>query len=294
MVGFLHYDAANDATKETIAPIVRSDASESLDDRDERFTDQDKIDMKRMGIRQELGRRFRQISSIAFTTTTMSTWETLLTVNTQGLIDGGLAGLFWSLVWSYIGQAFVVLSLAEMASIAPTAGGQYFWVSEFAPKEFQKILSYTSGWLSTLAWQSIVAAGAFIIGELILGMVTINDQSFVPQRWHATLLIIATTIALASFNIFFGKRLADAENVFFTFHILSAITIIVVLLAMTPEKQTAKAVFVEFTDNGGGWSSMGLSVMVGQVTAIFVVLGQSLLQSQSTCNYMSTDSVRRF
>lgn len=39
--------------------------------------------------------------------------------NTQGLIAGGLPGLFWSLVWCYTGQTFVVLSLAEMASMAP-------------------------------------------------------------------------------------------------------------------------------------------------------------------------------
>jgi len=39
-------------------------------------------------------------------------------------MHGGLAGLFWSVVWTSIGQFFVVLSLAEMASMAPTAGGQ--------------------------------------------------------------------------------------------------------------------------------------------------------------------------
>jgi hypothetical protein len=37
--------------------------------------------------------------------------------NTQGLIDGGLAGLFWAYVWNFIGFSFVVLSLAEMASM---------------------------------------------------------------------------------------------------------------------------------------------------------------------------------
>lgn len=37
--------------------------------------------------------------------------------NTQSLISGGLAGLFWSLCWVYIGQLFVILSLAEMSSM---------------------------------------------------------------------------------------------------------------------------------------------------------------------------------
>lgn len=39
----------------------------------------------------------------------------------------------------------MIASLAEMASMAPTAGGQYHWVSEFAPASFQKPLSYVVG-----------------------------------------------------------------------------------------------------------------------------------------------------
>ena len=267
------YEPKVDATIQTIAPITECDASNLTDDQTKGFTDQDKTDMKRMGKKQELIRNFRLLSSIAFTTCNMGTWEILLTANTQGLVAGGSAGLFWSLVWVYVGQAFVILSLAEMASIAPTAGGQYHWVSEFAPRQYQKILSYTSGWLSTLAWQSFVAVDSFIVGEVILGMITINDPSFVPQKWQATLLIIATVLALAAFNFLAGKRLADAENVFFAFHLLAFLPVIVTLLALTPEKQTAKAVFTQFTDNGAGWSSMGLTVMVGQVSCIFVVLG---------------------
>jgi hypothetical protein len=38
--------------------------------------------------------------------------------NTQGLVDGGLAGLFWSYIWSFIGMSLVMASLAEMASMS--------------------------------------------------------------------------------------------------------------------------------------------------------------------------------
>lgn len=39
------------------------------------------------------------------------------------LVDGGTAGMFWSYCWVIFGQFFIVLSLAEMSSMAPTAGG---------------------------------------------------------------------------------------------------------------------------------------------------------------------------
>jgi amino acid transporter len=109
------------------------------------FTVNDQRDMQRMGKQQQFRRGFALFSTIGFTSCVMGTWEILMTSNTQALFAGGSAGLFWSLVWSYTGQTFIVLSLAEMSSMAPTAGGQYHWVSEFAPPKFQKILSYLSG-----------------------------------------------------------------------------------------------------------------------------------------------------
>ena len=88
----------------------------------------DQRDMKRMGKKQEFVRNFRIFTSIAFTSCVMGTWEFLLATSQPALIAGGTAGLFWSMIWCYVGQAFIVLSLAEMASMAPTAGGQYHWV----------------------------------------------------------------------------------------------------------------------------------------------------------------------
>jgi len=43
----------------------------------------------------------------------------------QGLLDGGPAGLIWSFVWTWSGFSMVMLSLAEMASMAPTGKHRY-------------------------------------------------------------------------------------------------------------------------------------------------------------------------
>lgn len=77
-----------------------------------------------MGKRQELQRKFQFLSTVGFASCVLGTWEIFLTASTPGLMNGGLAGLFWSLVWTSFGQFFVALSLAEMSSMAPTAGGQ--------------------------------------------------------------------------------------------------------------------------------------------------------------------------
>ena len=96
------------------------------DDDDHGFTRDDKREMKRMGKKQELRRNFRPLSTIAFTVILQGTWEVLLAASTQGMVDGGLAGLFWSYMWTFIGFSLVMLSLAEMASMAPTSGGKRY------------------------------------------------------------------------------------------------------------------------------------------------------------------------
>ncbi|PNY28121.1 amino-acid permease [Tolypocladium capitatum] len=273
-VGEVHVEAReslrpaewDESLEDDLQPEIRAD-----------FTVHDKRDMRRMGKKQvfrltEYQRNFRLVSTIGFTTCVMGTWEILLSSNTQGLAAGGLAGLFWSLCWAYIGQTFIVLSLAEMASMAPTAGGQYHWVSEFAPPKYQKVLSYLSGWLSAVSWQSIVALNGFLIGAIIQGLVTLNNSDYNPTRWQGTLLVIASVIGVAMFNVFAAKHLPLAEGIFVTIHVFAFFPIIITLLVLAP-KQSAAAVFTQFTDNGAGFPSIALTVMVGQVCTMFVVLG---------------------
>ena len=83
----------------------------------------DARDMLRMGKRQELERNYRAFSAFSFTVVLTATWEFILVSNEQGLIDGGLGGLFWTFIWTFWGFGTVILSLAEMASMAPTSGG---------------------------------------------------------------------------------------------------------------------------------------------------------------------------
>ena len=82
---------------------------------------------------------------VGFACTLIATWEVLLTTLTTIMTNGGTAGVIWAFLVVFVGFSFVYLSIAEMASMAPTSGGQYHWVSEFAPRRVQKPLSYLVG-----------------------------------------------------------------------------------------------------------------------------------------------------
>jgi amino acid transporter len=54
-----------------------------------------------------------------------NTWEFGVVTSTFGLANGGTAGTIWISIIVTIGMFLGVLSLAEVASMAPTSGGQY-------------------------------------------------------------------------------------------------------------------------------------------------------------------------
>lgn len=88
-------------------------------------TAQDDLDMQRLGKVQQFKRNFSLWSSIGFVAIYMATWEFVLVSLSVGFSNGGYAGLFWCFITTTVAYSTVVASLAEMASMAPTSGGQY-------------------------------------------------------------------------------------------------------------------------------------------------------------------------
>jgi len=123
---------------------------------------------------------------------------------------------------------------------------------------------------------------------MIQGLISLNNSDYVPARWQATLLIFASVIAIGMFNVFGAKHLPLAEGIFVTFHIVALLPIIIVLLVLAP-KQSASAVFTKFTDNGSNYPTIVWTVFVGQVNAMFTVLGKSCFRpARSTFKFVVT------
>jgi choline transport protein len=140
----------NDATGLVVREVSHSNLEDSLEHSEEELyhsTIVDARDMQRMGKAQELIRNYRLVSMVSFVGLATSAWELALFQATPGIINGGLPTLIYGNIWCFIGFFPVVLSLAEMSSMAPIAGAQYHWVSEFAPEKYQKLLSYLTGYV---------------------------------------------------------------------------------------------------------------------------------------------------
>lgn len=126
--------------------------------------------------------------------------------------------------------------------------------------------------MSTLSWQAGNASGSFLTGTIVQALLVVNYPDYTPQAWQGTLFVFAMVLILFLVNIWGAPLWALIQNGLMVLHILFFLVVIIVLWVMAPH-QSAKAVFTGFS-NEGGWNSMGLSLMVGQITAIYSLLGK--------------------
>ncbi|KAF2227821.1 putative GABA permease [Elsinoe ampelina] len=241
----------------------------------------DQRDMVRMGRRQQVRRVFRTWSLLSFTCIVTSTWEYLMLGLDTGLTLGGRAGLFWAYIWSMIFFAFLSASIAEMASMAPTAGGQYHWVSEFAPPKYQKPMSYVTAWLSCLSWQAGNAYGNLLTGSMVETLI----QHFRPDHelipWRSTLLVLPGLILVTLFNLGGHKYLPVLQNVTMIIHIVGCVLCIVTVWVTAPHIYPADVVFS--WNNTSGYNNMFIVMMIGQNAC------QSALASTDSAAHMAEE-----
>lgn len=215
-------------------------------------------------------RNFRFHSILGLSLILMSSWESLLGTIAFGLSDGGPSGLLYTYLISYLGFIAVVVSMAEMASMAPASGGQYHWVSEFAPLHVQKRLSYLIGWVSILGYQIGVTITAFSSGLAIQGLIVLhNSNTYAPKKWHATAISSCITICVAQLNIFFATQLPLVEGTIMALHIAGWVAIVVVLWVLGP-RTPSDNVWKSFLDPG--WDNCEYVVI--QIYARYLLFSQ--------------------
>ncbi|KAI4199835.1 MAG: hypothetical protein LQ350_004366 [Teloschistes chrysophthalmus] len=240
---------------------------------DKTADERDREDLARLGKKQVLKRNFGFLSMLGFSCTMLVTWEGLLVLFVQGLTNGGPTGLIYGFILAWIGTLAVFLTLAEMASMAPTSSGQYHWVAMLTPMSCRKFLSYLTGWVTVTGWQAFVASVFYLTGTLIQGLIVLEHPDYEPKLWHGTLLFWAIAACAVFVNTVVSRALPALERFILVVHVLGFLAIITPLVYLSPHT-SSHDVFGRFL-NAGGWSSQGLSFFVGVIGNVFAFLGMN-------------------
>lgn len=122
-----------------------------------------------------------------------------------------------------------------------------------------------------MAWQAGNAQGVLLVGTLIQDIISINNPSYSFPRWHASLLVIGAVLIAFVGNVYGAKVLHVWQNAVFAIHVLAYFAFIIPIWVNAP-RATSAEVWTEFS-NSGGWPTLGLSVLAGQLSGVVSQVG---------------------
>ncbi|WP_279579998.1 amino acid permease [Fodinicola feengrottensis] len=136
--------------------------------------------LHQLGYAQELRRTMSGFSNFAVSFTIISILSGCLTLYGTGMKTGGPTVMVWG--WLFVGvmTLLVGLSMAEVCSSYPTAGGLYYWSAKLAPKN-PAMWSWFTGWFNFLG-QVAVTAGIDFGAAFFLNALLDLQFGFTPDR----------------------------------------------------------------------------------------------------------------
>ncbi|KAK6429016.1 hypothetical protein LTR95_014836 [Oleoguttula sp. CCFEE 5521] len=149
-------------------------------------------------------------------------------------------------------------------------------ISKFTSSSTGRRRFFASGWLSLISWHSMLALNCYMMADTIQAMIQVTHPTYVATAGHTTGLSIATVLLAAACVVLLNHHLPIYEAVFSICHYFCFVPILVALFIMAT-KRSAREVFIEFTHIGGGWQSLSLSVLVGQVSNVYVALNSAAI-----------------
>ncbi|CAH0021633.1 unnamed protein product [Clonostachys rhizophaga] len=186
----------------------------------------------RLGHEQELPRSFSMFTLAALCSCLMATWEALASVLATALVSGGPPCLLYNYIAALVFTACITVSLAEIASIYPTAGGQYHWVSAMSPPSKRSLPAFLTGWISIGGQILFSASAAFAGGLQMQGLIVLNNDGFVSEPWQGVLFYWAILAYSAATNIWGLRVLPHINTAAGVLHLAGFIGVVITLLVM--------------------------------------------------------------
>jgi amino acid transporter len=211
--------------------------------------DEDERTLAELGYKQELSRAWSGFTNFAISFTIISvlagTWTTFGTAWN----NGGPVGISWG--WPIICALVltVAVSMAELTSAFPTAGGPYWWAARLGGPGW----SWITGWMNIVGLVGIVASVGYgaatflnitlgVYGVDIFGVNFADTQHFLFEQF---ILFVLVLLLYTLVNIFGDRILALANNISVGWHVLGVVVIIALLAFIPDHHQNFDFVFTE-------------------------------------------------
>ncbi|MEO3935836.1 amino acid permease [Dermatophilaceae bacterium Soc4.6] len=230
----------------------------------------DEATLAALGYKQELHRGMSGFSNFAVSFSIISVLSGCITTFYLGMDAGGPMAitLGWPLVGVFV--LCVALAMAEICSSYPTAGGLYFWAGRLAVRGKRHWAWYV-GWFNFLGEVAVTAAidyGAAITWMALLNLVFGLEVSL-TSTFVAFVIIIGLHGLLNTFGVNLVRLLS---NISAWWH-LGGVAVIVVVLAVVPDKHQSISWTFTSTANETGFTNPVYVFLIGLLLAQYTFTG---------------------
>ncbi|KAF2098757.1 amino acid transporter [Rhizodiscina lignyota] len=187
------------------------------------------------------------------------------------LLQGGPATLLYGMIISASLYISIALTMAELASVYPTAGGQYHFVSILTPKSLNRGLSYICGLLTNFSWIAIGASVLMIPSMQITALVSLYRPTYVVKAWHEFLIYEGFGLVILLYNLFAVKKLPRTHDVGFVLTLTLFVATTLTFVIRSSPKANNDFVWATFT-NFTGWPD-GVCFLTSLLTTCFIFAG---------------------
>ena len=237
--------------------------------------------LHRLGYAQELFRAMGGFRNFAISFTIISILAGCLTSYNIGFEHGGPMWVVYG--WLLVGlmATIISLSMAEIASAYPTAGGLYYWASKLGSPGW----GWATGWFNLIGQVAVTAAigyGLALFGQALFDFwfsYSAHMEDWFGATFDAsTYILYALFLTAAALINLLNIRLTSGLNMISAWwHMIFVLVIVAILIIVPNDHQSVSYVFTETVNNsgyGGSTTSFGL--------AFLLVLGLGMLLPQYT------------
>ncbi|ODH52696.1 hypothetical protein GX48_01182 [Paracoccidioides brasiliensis] len=270
---------------------IETVSSPVSDPGDKSSLDEDAMKLAAMGYSQDMRRKFSLLSLLGVGFSLTNSWFGMSASLVTGIPSGGPLLVMYGIPWIAFVSSCVAITLSELASSMPNAGGQYFWANELSSRKYANFSSYLTGWF---AWAGSIFTSASVALGLAaagVGMWQLGHPGLLPQNpfsviesWHIVVAYQVINLWCFLFNCV-GKLLPKVATTTLYLSLISFTVIIITVPSKAPTHQDAKFVFATFINNTG-WKSDGIAFIVGLMNPnwVFACLDSATHMAEEVAN----------
>ncbi|KAI5966219.1 TPO5 [Candida pseudojiufengensis] len=245
------------------------------------FTDRDDDEIEEIEhfkYKQELERKLTVTSVIGLGFTVMGVPFGLSSTLWISLMDGANVTILYGWIIVCIMSLFVVLSLSEIISKYPTAGGVYHFSALLSPEKYSLISSWITGWLLLIGNWTYAVSIMFSGSQFILSIFGLKDFEYKEDRFFVLGVYFLILLFVGLINVKFSKHLEKINKMCILWTIYTVLAIDVLLIFFAKKTNSVKTILTKFDNSRSGWPDP-IAFIVGLQSSSFTLTGYGMLFS---------------